>query len=137
MSVIYSTTATAIGARDGKATLSDSDTTFNIVPPASNRQGNNPEQLFAIGYASCFDGALGLAKKQANASFDDEVQVSVDLNKAGDTDFNLSLKIHVVAKNTQISQDDLTKIVEQAHEICPYSKAVKGNIDIALSAEVA
>ncbi|WP_319802757.1 OsmC family protein [Moraxella bovoculi] len=62
MAQIYSTTA--IGARNGTASLSDNATTFNLVSPGSGKDGVNPEQLFAVGYGACFDGALGLVKKQ-------------------------------------------------------------------------
>ena len=84
MAQIYSTTATAIGARNGTATLSDSVTTFNLVSPGSGKDGVNPEQLFAVGYGACFDGALGLVKKAEGVSFDSEVQVTINLNKEGD-----------------------------------------------------
>lgn len=136
MAQIYSTTATAIGARNGTATLSDSDKTFNLVSPASNKDGVNPEQLFAVGYGACFDGALGLVKKAENVSFDSEVQVTINLNKEGDDNFFLTGNIHVIAKNTDIDADTLARIVEKTHHVCPYSKAVEGNVEMTLSSEV-
>lgn len=136
MAQIYSTTATAIGARNGTASLSDNATTFNLVSPGSGKDGVNPEQLFAVGYGACFDGALGLVKKAEGASFDSEVQVTINLSKEGDDNFFLSGSIHVIAKNTDIDADTLTRIVEKTHHVCPYSKAVAGNVDIILSSEI-
>lgn len=135
MSVIYSTTAQNTGARAGTASLSDSDKTFNLVPPASNGDGVNPEQLFAVGYSACFNGALGLVKKSFGKTFESEVQVTINLNKEGDANFSLSGKIHVVATG-DVSAEELEQIVAKTHEVCPYSKAIHGNVDMALSSEV-
>lgn len=135
MSKIYSTTATNVGARTGSATLSDSDKTFNLVQPGSKQDGVNPEQLFAVGYSACFHGALGLVKKAFGKEFDSEVQVTVELNKEGDDNFYLTGNIHVVATG-DVSAEDLQKIVAKTHEVCPYSKAVQGNVDMKLSSEV-
>ncbi len=135
MSKIYSTTATNVGARTGSATLSDSDKTFNLVQPGSKQDGVNPEQLFAVGYSACFHGALGLVKKAFGKEFDSEVQVTVELNKEGDDNFYLTGNIHVVATG-DVSAEDLEKIVAKTHEVCPYSKAVQGNVDMKLSSEV-
>lgn len=135
MSIIYSTTAHNTGARAGKATLSDSEITFDLVPPASGKDGVNPEQLFAVGYSACFNGALGLVKKSFGKEFDAEVQVTINLNKEGDANFSLSGNIHVVATG-DVSAEDLEKIVAKTHEVCPYSKAIHGNVDMTLSSEV-
>ena len=136
MSVLYETQATVTGGRQGVAKLNDSDLTVNLVPPGSQKEGNNPEQLFAIGYASCFDSALNVVKQQSKAKFDSETQVTIQLNKFADTDFGLSGSIHVIASNTELSADEVQKLVEMAHQVCPYSKATKGNIDITVSSEV-
>lgn len=136
MTVLYETQASVTGGREGTATLKDSDLTIKMVPPGSNKEGNNPEQLFAMGYAACFDSALNLVKSQAKAKVDTETQVSVALNKNGDADFGLSGSIHVVGTNTDLSADELTALVEKAHTVCPYSKATKGNVEMTVSAEV-
>lgn len=136
MSVLYKTTATVTGARNGTATLSDNNKSYNMVLPGSNQDGNNPEQFFAIGYAACFDGALGVIKKSSGKQFDNKVQVTVELNKEEDTKFFLSGSIHVIASNTDISEDELLSLVEKAHNVCPYSKAVAGNVDMKLSVSV-
>ncbi|MDO4440875.1 MAG: Ohr family peroxiredoxin [Moraxella sp.] len=136
MTQLYSTTSSVIGARNGTGKLSDSAQTFNLTSPGSGKDGVNPEQLFAVGYGACFDGALGLVKKAEGANFDSEVQVMVNLNKAGDANFFLSGNIHVIASNTDIDADTLASIVEKTHQICPYSKAIAGNVEMTLSSEI-
>lgn len=136
MKSLYSTQATVTGGRTGKATLSDSDLNINMVSPASDKDGNNPEQLFAMGYAACFDGALAVVKQMENAKFDSTTQVTVELLQGGEHEYQLAGNIHVIAKNTDLSADDIQKLVEKAHQVCPYSKAIKGNIDVTVSSEV-
>ena len=136
MTKLYETTATAVGARNSTATLSDNPATFTLVSPSSNKDGVNPEQLFAVGYAACFDGALGLVKKAEGVNFDSQVQVSIELHKADEADFYLSGKIHVIASNTDIDATTLQRIAEKTHTVCPYSKAVAGNVDIIITSQI-
>lgn len=136
MKTLYSTQATVTNGRMGTASLSDSDLTINMVPPGTGKEGNNPEQLLAMGYAACFDSALGVVKKMQEASFDSTTQTTVDLLQGDGHDYRLAVKIHVIAKSTDLSADEVQKLVEQAHEVCPYSKATKGNIDVEVMSEV-
>lgn len=136
MTKLYETTATATGGRDGKATVNDSDLTINMVAAGSNKAGNNPEQLFAMGYAACFGGALNAVKRAEQAKFDDQTQITVSLNKQGDLDFYLQAHIHVVAQNTDLTAEQVQAIAEKAHQVCPYSKATRGNIDVTVTSEV-
>ncbi len=136
MKTLYSTKATITGGRAGNASLSDSDLKVNMAPPGSNMDGNNPEQLLAMGYAACFDSALGVVKKMEKVSFGSTTETTVDLMQGGDHDYKLSVKIHVIADSTDVSAEDFQKLVEKAHEVCPYSKATKGNIDIEVTSEV-
>ena len=87
MKTLYSTKATVTGGRTGNASLQDSDLTINMVAPGSSKDGNNPEQLFAMGYAACFDGALAAVKGAEKAKFDSTTEVSVDLMKGEGLDF--------------------------------------------------
>lgn len=136
MSILYQTQAEVTGGREGVATLSDSDLTIQLAPPAGQKQGNNPEQLFAIGYAACFDSALAVVKRSNKVQFDSKTQVSIALNKFGDTDFGLSGHIHVVASNTTLDAAEVERLVQIAHTVCPYSKATQGNIDMKVTSEV-
>lgn len=136
MKSLYSTKATVTGGRTGTASLSDSDLTIDMTPPGGNKSGNNPEQLLAMGYAACFDGALGVVKKMESASFSSTTETTVDLLQGGDHEYKLAVKIHVIGADTELSADEFQKLVEKANEVCPYSKATNGNIDIEVSSEV-
>lgn len=136
MNTIYATQATVTGGRTGSASLKDSDLTINMVAPGSNKDGNNPEQLFAMGYAACFDGALAAVKQAEKAKFDSTTEVSVALLKGEGLDFQLAVKIHVSAENTTLSTDEFQNLVEKANKVCPYSKATHGNIDSEVTSEV-
>ena len=136
MQSLYSTKATVTGGRAGKASVQDSDLTINMVAPGSGKEGNNPEQLFAMGYAACFDGALAAVKGEEKAKFDSTTEVSVDLMKGEGLDFKLAVKIHVSAENTELSADEFQKLVEKANTVCPYSKATHGNVDREVTSEV-
>ena len=136
MNTLYSTKAAVTGGRAGSATLSDSDLSINMVAPGSGKDGNNPEQLFAMGYAACFDGALTAVKGAEKAKFDATTEVAVDLMKGDGLDFQLAVQIHVIPKNTELSADEMQKLVEKAHQVCPYSKATRGNIEVEVTSEV-
>ncbi len=136
MKSLYSTQATVTGGRTGTASLKDSDLTINMVAPGSGKEGNNPEQLFAMGYAACFDGALAAVKGMEKAKFDSTTEVSVELLKGEGLDFQLAVKIHVSAENTELSANEFQELVEKANKVCPYSKATHGNIDAELTSEV-
>ena len=136
MKSLYSTKATVTGGRTGTASLNDSDLEINMAPPGGNMDGNNPEQLLAMGYAACFDSALGVVKKMESASFSSTTETTVDLMQGGDHEYKLAVKIHVIGADTELSNDDFQKLVEKATDVCPYSKATHGNIDIEVSSEV-
>ncbi len=135
MKTLYSTKGTTTGGRAGSASLADSDLSINM-PPGSGKEGNNPEQLFAMGYSACFDGALGAVKQMEKAKFDSTTEVEVDLMQGEGHDYKLAAKIHVIGKNTDLSADEFQKLVDKAHQVCPYSKATRGNIDVEVTSEV-
>ncbi|MCS4533667.1 organic hydroperoxide resistance protein [Neisseria montereyensis] len=136
MKKLYSTKATVVGGRAGTAKLSDSDLVINMAMPGSGKEGNNPEQLFAMGYGACFDGALGVVKQMQNLQFDSTLEIEVDLLQDDNHGYNIAAKLHVIASNTTLSAEEVKKAVDTAHQICPYSKATRGNIDVEISSEV-
>ena len=136
MKTLYSTKGTVTGGRTGNASLQDSDLTIDMVAPGSGKDGNNPEQLFAMGYAACFDGALAAVKGMEKAKFDSTTEVSVDLLQGEGHDYQLAVKIHVIGSDTELSADEFHELVEKANKVCPYSKATHGNIDSEVTSEV-
>jgi osmotically inducible protein OsmC len=137
MSALYTAVATATHGRDGRAYSSDSKLDVELAPPVElggNGQGTNPEQLFAAGYAACFASALGLVGRQAKVDVSDAaVTGEVSLHKEGEG-FGLAVTLRVELPE---SVDPATgrKLVDQAHQVCPYSNATRGNIPVEIVVE--
>lgn len=137
MESIYTAVATATHGRDGRAVSSDGRLDLQLAIPVEmggNGQGTNPEQLFAAGYAACFASALGLVGRQAQVDVTDAaVTGEVGIGKQGEG-FGLAVTLRVELPG---SVDEATgrKLVEQAHQVCPYSNATRGNIPVELVIE--
>jgi lipoyl-dependent peroxiredoxin len=137
MKVIYTAAATTTHGRDGRAVSSDGRLDLKLARPAEmggNGQGTNPEQLFAAGYAACFAGALGVVGRQAKVDVSDAaVTGEVTIGKQGEG-FGLAVTLRIELPE---SVDEATgrKLVEQAHQVCPYSNATRGNIPVELVVE--
>jgi len=131
--ILYTAHAKAIGGRNGYAKTNDDVLKLDLASPgAPNAKpgSTNPEQLFACGYAACFGSALEAAGKQHNiATTDAQVQADVSLYK-DDSGFFISVALNVSLPG--IATKDASKLVEAAHQICPYSKATRGNIEVTL-----
>ncbi|KIL52164.1 organic hydroperoxide resistance protein [Jeotgalibacillus soli] len=132
---ILTSAATAKGGRNGHVRSSDDVIQLDLAMPGSGQSTegkSNPEQLFAAGYASCFDGALNLMAKNAKKDISSETTAHVSLEKdPEDNGFKISAKLEV--KISGVSQEEAEELVGKAHDFCPYSKATRGNIEVALS----
>ena len=134
MAVQYETKATNVGGRKGHVHTDDNAINVDVLPPQqADGNATNPEQLFAAGYASCFNGAYDLILKQNKVrGAEPEVTLTVRLEDDPNAESpKLSVSIDAKVKNV-LSQEDAEKYVEQAHQFCPYSKATRGNIDVQL-----
>ncbi|GAA3688865.1 organic hydroperoxide resistance protein [Gordonia hankookensis] len=136
MKAIYTAEALATGdGRNGHARTSDGKLDVDLDMPkelGGSGVGTNPEQLFAAGYAACFHSALRLVAGQAGADVTDSaVGARVSLGSTESGGFGLAVELEVSLP----SVDDATakSLVDKAHEVCPYSNATRGNIDVALS----
>jgi len=133
---IFTTSVTANGGREGRVESEDHVIQFDTAMPGTPRakqleDATNPEQLFAAGYAACFDGALQLIAGKEKVKFDSEVTASVSLMKdAADQGFKIGVTLKV--KGTGVEKATLEDLVHKAHQFCPYSKATRGNIDVKL-----
>jgi Ohr subfamily peroxiredoxin len=136
MDVLYTAVATANG-RDGRAVSSDGRLDLQLAfPPAlgGNGEGTNPEQLFAAGYAACFASALQLAGRQAKADTGDaSVTAEVGIGPEGES-FALTVTLRVELPG-ELQGEVGRQLVERAHQLCPYSKATRGNISVDLVVE--
>ncbi|MEV5491852.1 organic hydroperoxide resistance protein [Streptomyces bobili] len=137
MDALYTAVATATHGREGRTVTSDGKIDLGLAMPVElggNGQGTNPEQLFAAGYAACFGSALGLVGRQAKVDLSDAaVTAEVGIGKQGEG-FGLKVALRVELPE---SVDEATgrKLVEQAHQVCPYSNATRGNIEVDLVIE--
>lgn len=137
MSTLYSTRVTAIGGRNG--TIRSEDGLLDLplaLPTTMGGKGGatHPEQLFAAGYAACFENAvIHVTRNKATRVKDTDIVVvaEVGLQPNGNGGFALSVALDVAI--TGLDQATAEEIVQAAHATCPYSNAVKGNIDVAIT----
>ncbi|MDY7098867.1 MAG: organic hydroperoxide resistance protein [Pseudomonadota bacterium] len=137
MNALYSTVVTAIGGRSGTVKSDDGLLEIGLAMPnglGGKGGATNPEQLFAAGYAACFGNAvIHVTRNKDRAIKDEDVEVAatVGLTPNGSGGFALLVALNVIL--TGVDQATAEAIVEQAHQVCPYSNATRGNIDVALS----
>lgn len=131
----YWTEASATGGgRNGLAKLADGKLTLTMATPkelGGSSAGHNPEELFAIGYAACYLGAMRFAatsEKLGTVPDDATVNASVGIGPRSDGGFGITVKLTVSLPG--VARDVAEKIVERGHFICPYSNATKGNIAV-------
>lgn len=121
------------GRREGHAVSSDGNLDVQIRSPkelGGKGDGTNPEQLFAAGYAACFDSALGLVLRQSKLHAKTAVDSEVSLGENGEGGFKLAVKLRVTVEG--ISREEAQAALERAHQVCPYSNATRGNIDVVI-----
>src|SRR3954447_4429407 len=138
MKPLYTAQATVTGGRDhGHGRTSDGVLEVDLRMPkemGGEEGGTNPEQLFAVGYASCFESALKLVARRERQTADDvSVASAVTLTPTPDRAFELSVELDVTLPSVE-DPDEAVRLVEIAHKVCPYSNATRGNIDVALTA---
>ncbi|GGX90144.1 organic hydroperoxide resistance protein [Streptomyces fructofermentans] len=137
MDALYTAVATATHGREGRAYSSDGRLDLQLGIPAEmggNGQGTNPEQLFAAGYSACFASALGLVGRAAKVDVSEAaVTAEVGIGKQGEG-FALAVTLRVELPE---GLDAATgrKLVDQAHQVCPYSNATRGNIPVEIVVE--
>jgi lipoyl-dependent peroxiredoxin len=136
--VLYTAEATVTGGREqGHGKTTDGALEVDLRTPTEmggGGGGTNPEQLFAIGYAACFEGALGVAARRAKAEVGDaSIDSKVDLVTTEDRGFTVGVALDVTVPQVQ-DPEEAKSIVAAAHEICPYSNATRGNIEVRLTA---
>lgn len=137
MKIFYKTSATATGGRDGRTQVDDGSIGFDLVgfQNESGKVGTNPEQLFAMGYAACFDSAMNhVAPSLGIKPTKSSTTVGVGIGQKPDGAFGLDLDITITVEG--ISEDDAKKLIGKAHEVCPYSNATRGNVDARLHVKV-
>ena len=134
--VLYTASATVTGGREGRATTSDAALDVKLATPremgGAGGEGTNPEQLFAAGYAACFLSALQLVATRARTPLPagTSVEARVDLGTTAGA-FGLQVELRVSAPGMERAQAE--ELMRKAHEVCPYSNATRGNVDVTLA----
>ncbi|MET0205734.1 MAG: organic hydroperoxide resistance protein [Thermoleophilaceae bacterium] len=136
--VLYTAEATVTGGRaDGHGRTNDGKLEVNLRLPkemGGDGAGTNPEQLFAVGFAACFEGAIGAVARRQRAEVDDvSIDSRVNLHPTEERGFKLSVELHVTLPQIE-DPEQAAAIVAAAHKVCPYSNATRDNIDVTLTA---
>ncbi|HEX4109449.1 MAG TPA: organic hydroperoxide resistance protein [Solirubrobacteraceae bacterium] len=136
--VLYTAAAHVTGGRaEGHGTSTDGNLDVQLRMPTEmggQGDGTNPEQLFAVGYAACFEGALGVVGRRAKVDMGEvAIEAKVSLSPTGTGGFQLGAELDVTLPGISDVEQAKT-LVREAHEVCPYSNATRGNIEVALTA---
>lgn len=123
------------GGRDGHVATADKAVDLEMAPPTElggSGKGNNPEQLFAAGFAACFHSALQSAARSKKVAIDgSSVGARVSLLRSGEASIDLAVELEVILPG--IDTDQANELATLAHDMCPYSRATAGNIDVSVS----
>lgn len=132
---LYTAEASVEGGRDGHGRSSDGALDLDIRPPkelGGSGEGTNPEQLFALGYGACFQSAMGVVGRRLGVDTSSStVTTRVTLGTADGGAYGLAVEIDVALPG--VDPETAKKVVEAAHEVCPYSNATRGNIEVVLN----
>ena len=130
--VIYTAKTHTVGGREGSSRSSDGRLDVKLSLPGTPGNGTNPEQLFAAGWSACFEGALGVVARQKKIALPAETAIDAEVNlHQGDDGYSLSARLNISLPG--LERDVAQALVEAAHQVCPYSKATRGNIDVTLN----
>ncbi|MFC4209573.1 organic hydroperoxide resistance protein [Pedobacter lithocola] len=136
---MYTAVATATGGRNGNVSSSDNVLNLEVRMPkelgGAGGAYTNPEQLFAAGYSACFDSALNLVIKNTKTETGTtavRAHVGIGSNNAGGFALVVTLAVNI----PNVDQETANSLVEKAHQVCPYSNAVRGNVDVALTTTI-
>jgi osmotically inducible protein OsmC len=137
VNVLYRTAARATGGRDGRAATLDGSLEVTLATPkelgGGGGAGNNPEQLFAAGYAACFIGAMKFVASQGGPKVPADATVTADVGIGPRAEGGFGLDIALEVSLPGLDRDAAQALVEKAHQVCPYSNATRGNVDVRLS----
>lgn len=137
MQILYTANATATGGRDGRATSDDQQLDVQLSTPktlgGAGGAGTNPEQLFAAGYSACFIGAMKFVAAAEKITLAKDVSVNglVGIGPNGQGGFGIAVALNISLPGMDRAAAEA--LVSKAHEVCPYSNATRGNVEVALT----
>ncbi len=137
VNVLYKTTATATGGRDGRSTTADGTLDVKLATPkelgGAGGVGNNPEQLFAAGYSACFLGAMKFVASQGGLKVpsDATVTATIGIGPRSEGGFGITAALQISLPG--VPHEEAEALVQKAHQVCPYSDATRNNVDVQLT----
>lgn len=130
--LLYTAKTHTTGGRDGASRSSDGRLDVKLSSPGTAGAGTNPEQLFAAGWSACFEGAIGLAARQAKVTLPADLAIDAEVDLGTNADgYLLQARLNVSLPG--VDREVARALVDAAHRTCPYSKATRGNIDVAIN----
>jgi Ohr subfamily peroxiredoxin len=134
--VLYRASAEATGGRDGRAISSDGILDVELTTPkelgGAGGKGTNPEQLFAAGYSACFIGAMKVVAGQAKLPMPEDASIEGEVG-IGKIPGGMSIEVELKISLLGMEDAQAEKLIDEAHKLCPYSNATRGNIDVKLT----
>ncbi len=133
---LYTAQASAVGGREGHVHSTDGFVDLDLKPPVEMGGpggGTNPEELFAAGYAACFQSALGVVARRSKVDASGstvDAKVTIGTIEGGAFGLAVALEVHI----PDVDDPTVQKLIEEAHQVCPYSNATRGNIEVTLTA---
>jgi osmotically inducible protein OsmC len=130
--ILYTAKTHVTGGRDGNGRSDDGKLEVRLSPPAQGGPGTNPEQLFGVGYAACFMGAMKAVAPKVGVQVPNDAAIDseVDLGPTS-LGYGISVRLNITLPGMQ--REQAQKLVEEAHKVCPYSNATRNNIDVKLN----
>jgi Ohr subfamily peroxiredoxin len=131
--ILYTARTHTTGAREnGSARSSDGQLDIRLSAPGTDRPGTNPEQLFAAGWSACFEGAMGIAAHRMKVALPGELAIDAEVDLClSEGAYFLQARLNISLPG--IARDVGQALIDAAHRTCPYSKAIRGNVDVAIN----
>lgn len=137
VNVLYRTRATATGGRDGRSATADGSFEVRLATPkelgGAGGPGNNPEQLFAAGYAACFLSAMKFVAARGGPKVPPDARVTAEVGIGPRVEGGFGLDIELAIALPGLAHADAQALVEKAHQVCPYSNATRNNVPVRLT----
>ena len=134
MSILYTGKTFTTGGRNGQSRSDDNRLDIKLSVPGSNGAGTNPEQLFAAGWSACFLGAMGRAAEEIGVKLPADASVAAEVDLGADAEQGFFLQARLNVSLPGLEHAVAQSVVDRAHQICPYSKATRGNIQAVVTA---
>ena len=130
--VLYTAKVHTTGGREGTARSADGHLDIKLSPPGSAGDGTNPEQLFAAGWSACFEGAMGIAARKMHIALPPGLAIDAEVDLCvADVAFFLQARLNVNVPG--LDRDIARALMDAAHQTCPYSKAIRGNVAVTVN----